>query len=161
MHLLLSVLCWFLRIRGTRKIVIDGALYLERFVLWGRIKDDPGPWGINVWIHRIHLPDGDRDMHNHPWWWSFGVVLSGGYCETRARTAEWRFAPGQPPCTRRLNPGNVTVLGYDSYHVIETVRPKTWTLFITGRTTNRGWGFLVADGNHKKHIDSSWYKGGK
>jgi hypothetical protein len=126
----------------------DGALYLERFALWGSTRDDPGPTsilGINVWLHRIHLPDGDRDLHNHPWHWARAVILNGWYTEERAVWGIRLQYVRKRWDTYKLTPSD--------YHRITGVSQPLWTIFITGRETPEKWGFLTQVG----HVDSREY----
>lgn len=147
----LAFVCVLLgRVRRIR--TPDGSeLYLERFALWGSVNDDPGLWGVNVWLHRIHLPDADRATHNHPWHWARARVLTGGYCERRTHKARAYYCLG--PMFFWRGPGSAYTLTPSDYHRIDYVSPGTWTLFVTGRTTPEGWGFLTPAG----HVDSKKY----
>lgn len=122
------------------KRIVDhyGSPYLTRYFLFR------SPW-LNVFIHRIHKADADRHMHNHPWPWSWSLILRGGYLERR-------LGLGGEEYTRFHCPGQRNVLTTAAYHIIDSVRPNTWTLFVAGRYAKR-WGFLV-DG---KHVDSQEY----
>src|SRR4051812_9607864 len=40
------------------------------------------PW-FGVYVHEIHRPDVDRDLHDHPWAFA-SFILSGGYTEVTA-----------------------------------------------------------------------------
>lgn len=68
-----------------------------RWAMWRRLvihkKGDPDdvyldrlrivqtPW-LGLYLHRIPRPDGDRDPHDHPWWFA-SMVLRGWYEEDR------------------------------------------------------------------------------
>jgi hypothetical protein len=123
--------------------------YVDRYGLLGAGLTDGGldgflsRWlGVNVWLQRIWRADGDRHMHDHPWHVAGSLILSGGYGEERAGHADQGFR-GSP----EISAGRVNLLPAGVYHRITAVRPRTWTLFITGRPHGRGWGFLV-DGQH-------------
>ena len=49
----------------------DGEPYIDRL----RIVATPM---FCLYLHKIHLADGDRDLHDHPWWFA-SWVLRGGY----------------------------------------------------------------------------------
>jgi hypothetical protein len=91
--------------------------------------------------------DKDRLLHNHPWEWSWSLVIRGGYVEDR------REIDG-PVRRRRLWPGMINVLGPRTFHRITDLKgAETWTFFRAGKK-NAGWGFL-GDGDefipHRKH----------
>jgi hypothetical protein len=130
--------------------------YVDRYGLIGAGLTDGGldgfvsRWlGVNVWLQRIWRADGDRHMHDHPWNVAGSLILSGGYSEARAQhTSEHGFLRVCLAFAINLLPAGV-------YHRIVDVRPRTWTLFVTGRPHSRGWGFLV-DG---QHVPSAVYLG--
>lgn len=129
-----------------------GALYLTRYHLF-RCK-----W-FRVFLHHIHLPDGDRDLHNHPWPNAFSLILRGGY-EERWIGQDSGYRRRRYVYGRTLRAGTqiqgkyVNRLTPDCYHRIDSVFPKTWTLFFAGRRSRR-WGFLV----NGEHIDWTTYLG--
>lgn len=66
--------------------------YMQR---WWRV---PRNWATNVYYHIVLRSDDDRALHDHPWW-SFSIVLDGGYFEHTIREGgvhnkEW-FGPGR------------------------------------------------------------------
>jgi hypothetical protein len=127
--------------------------YVDRYGLLGAGLTDGGldgfvsRWlGVNVWLQRIWRADGDRHMHDHPWNASGSLILSGGYGEVRETFGECGRSG------RTLTAGDVNLLPWGVYHRITSVKPRTWTLFVTGRPHGRGWGFLV-DGRHVPSFD--------
>lgn len=122
-------------------IVINGKLYLSRLTLFGC------PW-FSVKLHWIHLPDPDRDLHDHPWPF-VSFILRGWYKELECL---------EPDLRRRLVedgfPANSTMLPrvrerlvrwFNSKdtcgaHRITEVSPNVLTLVITGPRT-KSWGF--------------------
>ena len=49
-------------------------VYMER---WWRVARN---WATNCYFHIVRRSDDDRALHDHPWW-SFSIVLDGGYWE--------------------------------------------------------------------------------
>lgn len=131
--------------------------YVDRYALLGDVSSDAGTsWlsrrlGVNIWLHRIWREDADRHPHDHPWASAGALVLTGGYGEDRVctdnRGISLEGAGHAWHRTRWLTPGHVNLLPAGIYHRIVSVKPRTWTLFITGPAHGRGWGFLV-DGRH-------------
>lgn len=125
-----------------RDIWINGALYMRRIPLLTTPR-------FGARLHGIVAPDSFRQgLHNHPfsWWWS--IVLSGGYLEIRRE-------PGSEPEHRvYLRWGRNGMRGPGTFHRIESVRPRTWTLFVHGRRITR-WGFLSDDG---VYVDADEYR---
>lgn len=117
-------------------------VYMER---WWRI---PRNWALNVYFHIVRRSDDDRALHDHPWW-SFSLVLNGGYwehtiAEGGVHRREW-FGPGKMKFrwtgrkAHRLELANVAK--YNSDPVME--QPAR-TIFITGPVLRR-WGFHHPD----------------
>ncbi len=80
--------------------------------------------------------DQDRDLHNHPWKWSFAIILWGGYVE------EKRKRNGKV-IIRRVWPGMINILGPKDFHrILELKGQQTWSLFFAGGKAS-AWGFLV------------------
>lgn len=131
-----------------RDIRIKGALYMRRIPLLTT------PW-FGIRLHGIVSPDARQPLHNHPFRWWFAIVLSGGYVEirwepssgycggTRDDESEWRVYRSWWRCLfdRRWLWWNA-MKGPATFHRIESVRPRTWTLFVHGRRIAR-WGFMA------------------
>lgn len=121
-----------------------GKPYIERYYM-GR------PFGIGVFLHQYIDSDGDRQLHNHPWRWSIGIPLIGGYKEERLTHIcpfqgvqfdlrnIWLFRPNY-------------IRGFD-FHRIAKLKPGTWTLFIHGERLG-GWGFLFEEPGKAVHYTS-------
>jgi len=125
----------------------EGRTYLLRARLWGWMPgDDRKAW--SGYLHRFMLPDSDRALHNHPWRWSFSLVLAGGYEEERLdKTGK--------VITRRVRPGMLNFLGRNSFHRVTELHGKeTWSLFIAGPKFS-SWGFLDPDKGFVNHHD--WF----
>lgn len=85
---------------------------------------------ISVRIHHILQPDGDRDLHDHPWN-ARTIILKGGYLEEREDSVRLRVA------------GDTSRLRFGEYHRISSVLSGgAVTLFITGKYRGT-WGFRV------------------
>lgn len=126
------VLMWLTQWLRVRVIEVSGRPYLERYWV-GRVL------GVTVYLHRFLTSDGERHLHDHPWPWSVGIPLTGGYDEERLHGMDPHR--GMLLGMERRRPWRWTRLGALDFHRIATVRPRTWTLFIHGPRTKR-WGFL-------------------
>lgn len=102
-----------------------------------------------VRVHNFVGPD-DAGHHNHPFKWSFSLVLWGSYTE---EVLEWcplcTLLEGNNPAghirTRRVRWFNWIPNG--KYHRIVELHGSVWTLFFMGpRTTS--WGFWVPGRGH-------------
>jgi hypothetical protein len=138
---------WFLNWlekKGRKAVIYDRngiAPYLER---WYVVHPDGHKRKnknilFNVFIHRFMQSDYPA-IHNHPWNWSFSIILKGGYWEHLPDKTIWR-GPGS---IRLMRPGN------DLHWVEIPESGKTWTLFFRGKTIS-GWGFMP-DPEEKKII---------
>ena len=136
---------WFLKFleKHGRKAVImdreDKEPYLERYyVLYpDSVARERQDIPFNILIHRFMQSD-DPVFHDHPWNWSFSLILKGGYYEHTPEGFKWRGV------------GSFKLMraGKNDVHWVEIPESgKTWTLFIRGRTTH-SWGFL--EGNPLK-----------
>lgn len=122
-----------------RVIGIDGVPYLERYYVCGNAPLQHWPTEVRprlawlpcaVYLHRILRPDEARDLHNHPWPWSFALVLRGGYTEEVAEGVE-----------RPVRPGRLNFLGTRFHRIATLLRGPAWTLFVHGTGKARDWGF--------------------
>ncbi len=137
---------------------IDGRhAYLSRYYLHGRPSmpdgsepfDERGdalegavwPKSLGVYLHRFHRGDEDREVHNHPWDWSFSIILVGGYREQRRVLDEFAEADRMWSTEDRiLRPGDVNHIGRHDFHRVELLDGECWTLFVAGPKT-ASWGF--------------------
>jgi len=149
---------WLSARLARRQIVIDDRLYLSRYYLAGPIQgaaklwpEDDQPrerlgWLRRTWyLHKIHRPDAERDMHDHPWD-GRGRVLAGAYME---RT---------PQGVALKSEGDKTHVTPGGYHRISQLvtcpsdpAREIWTLLRVGPVVH-GWGYLV-DGAHVPHAE--------
>lgn len=93
---------------------------------------------ITAYLHRFLDSDGDCEVHDHPWAWSVGIPLVGGYVEERLTAWD---VPVWQSNDRWIFAFRPNFIGARDFHRIEYVLPGTWTLFIHGPRTSR-WGFL-------------------
>ena len=104
-----------------------GVPYITRTLL-------PRVAGRRPMLHRIHRPDADAHLHNHPWRTCRSFILSGGYTEERLVDGEVvRFRHGR---------GDINQLDARDFHRIDIVEPDTWSLLLVGERVQE-WGFLV------------------
>lgn len=114
-----------------RPRMADGSSPFDRFgnpkkdAIWG---DGPG-----IYLHRFHRSDAEPELHNHPFENSASLVLVGGYTEERL--------VGNTVERRELRPGDVNVIGHDTFHRVELSGPEAWSLFVVSRKS-QSWGFL-------------------
>lgn len=122
--------------------------YLSRYYLLGAPKaPDGGPAfddrgrprpgtvdaeGIGIYLHRFHRGDDGEQLHNHPWRWSFSLILAGGYFEERRN--------GLDVESHEYRPGSINFLRSDTFHRVDLREADAWSLFIAG-PREQGWGF--------------------
>ncbi len=96
------------------------------------------PFYLNLYLHRFFREDQDRDIHSHPWKWSFALPIWGGYIEEkRNRRTGKTFI-------RRVWPGMINRLGARDFHrILSLLGTESWSLFAAGGKAS-AWGFLVA-----------------
>lgn len=119
--------------RPCRLINVAGKPYMERYYI-GRLL------GKTIYLHRFVNPDGERDVHDHPFD-GHSVVLCGAYDEevvTSLEPTRWHSETVRraAPCYHAI-PGSF-------FHCIVACEPETWTLFWHG-DRHKGWGFLSRD----------------
>lgn len=112
--------------------------YLTRYYLF--LKDRN--W-FNIYLHEFHSSDRDIGtngfglLHNHPFKWSFSIILKGSY-------AEERLLDNGNIIVRLLKPGMVNFIKRTDFHRVDLIDGKVWTLFFTGpRIIDKesAWGF--------------------
>jgi hypothetical protein len=95
---------------------------------------------FGVYLHRIYLPDVDRDPHDHPWkFWSW--LLRGAYREAVSTLPE---DPGAVHLKTHLR-WSLHHMPLHWAHRITHVEPGTTTLVIRGPRRQR-WGFWTKNG---------------
>lgn len=106
--------------------------YLTRYYLFGADRK----WG-NIYLHHFHSSDKDKELHNHPWKWSFGFILVGGYLEER-RMQDDSVQP------RVVSPGSFNFITNKIFHKVTLFEKDAWTLFFAG-PRSQSWGFWDPD----------------
>ncbi|HZC29939.1 MAG TPA: hypothetical protein VE261_00365, partial [Gaiellaceae bacterium] len=136
-----------------------GTPYLSRYYIFGapKMPDGSAPFdelgaprvGIDDWarygvyLHKFHRSDDADDLHNHPWAWSFSIILAGGYVEERlddAMVADglggWHhrvfFSPPKRIEVRRLTAPSFNFIRESTFHRVDLIEADAWTLFIAG-----------------------------
>lgn len=140
-----------------RFITSGNRAYMERYYIGKAL-------GVTAFLHRYIAGDGERpEVHDHPWDWSSGIVLTGGYQEERMTQID--FVRGPTTKLRSVKPFRPNIIWGDSFHRIAAVKPNTWTLFLHGPKT-KTWGFWVKQPSGKwlydqpNNLDTTrkWYK---
>jgi hypothetical protein len=116
--------------------------YLTRYYLFGKDRK----WG-NIYLHHFHISDKGPDLHNHPWLWSFGIIILGGYKEERVM-------PDNSIGSREVNPGTINYITNKIFHRVDLLENDAWTLFFAGPRT-KDWGFLDRNTREFKHWTSN------
>ena len=142
-------LCWkIVEMFPNRSRVVRN--YGEDYLLRFYIKHNgllPG-----LYLHKFFQGDQDRELHNHPWMWSFSFILTGGYLEERKSNTGDVY-------TRHLKPGHLNLLGGKTFHRISLVDKGkgAWTIFCSGKKV-KDWGFLIAETGevipHKEYLEN-------
>lgn len=116
----------------------DGELYMQR---WKILDSD----FLNIRVHHIVRRDEDRHLHDHPWNWA-SLVLRGGYIEELPAELRPTFSGDKEVTWFRVRlAGSFCLRRALDRHRIASVRPGTYTLFITGPKIN-WWGFVTPHG---------------
>lgn len=92
---------------------------------------------INRVVHRFRRSDEDHELHNHPFSWSFSILLVGGYREERRRWTGSEFVVDQ----KTVVAGQVNVILATTFHRVDLLYPETWSLFVMGPRTGETWSF--------------------
>jgi hypothetical protein len=108
----------------------DGGMYLTRYYLYRKSK-----WYLpSLYVHCFHSSDFDPELHNHGWNRSVSIILNGSYREER-------MVKGTV-VIRTLKPGMINYIKKGTFHRVDLLSSKVWTLFISGSKMDPNWGFL-------------------
>lgn len=145
-----------------RQIIIDGELYLQRYYVAGRMPEALADlWDVDrpkerlgflptIYLHRFHRPDAERSLHNHPWF-ALGVILTGGYLETRMRGNPLVEPHGVFSIQRNMRPGMLQLITpYDFHRVSMLHDDEVWTLFCIGEK-QQSWGYWLDEEKRFAH----------
>lgn len=108
-------------------------VYMRR---WWRI---PRNAFFNVYYHLIHISDEDAALHDHPWW-SFSIVLEGGYYEHTIAEGGVSTRTWYPAGSVRFRPNGKFAHRLELERDVDGQEMQVKTIFITGPTLRR-WGF--------------------
>jgi hypothetical protein len=115
------------------------APYLERYFLATLL-------GCYVYVHRFVGSDPDVGLHDHPFMWSFSLILAGSYVEVTVRGFSEN---GFIIKTHRFRPCMLNLIGPYKVHRVVADRGEAWTLFVHGPRV-KSWGFLRPAGEYLK-----------
>lgn len=145
---------------GRPRVIYDGDgidPYLSRWHLIGGARMPDGSWPFDgcgdvkpgaihgklpfgLYLHRFHVSDLDRELHNHPWKWALSFILSGGYREDRRiLTGIWVDSIE----TKAVRPFRFNWITCETFHRVELVDEDAWSLILVGPKFG-GWGFWDA-----------------
>lgn len=110
--------------------------YLTRHYVFRK----PVWWMPSVYIHCFHSSDEDFELHNHPFDYSFSLILSGSYKEEYRVGIKGNYQVK----SRILKPGMTNYVPANKFHRVDLLNDKVWTIFISGRKT-QDWGFWNRD----------------
>lgn len=127
-----------------RDICRETGPYLTRWSLRRQYGDGDshknGGW--RVYLHRFF--SGDSELHNHPWHWSFSVVLWGSYEEIVFDVVSDSQVIALP---RRRRVRWLNWIPSTRFHQITKLHPRFGigpiTLFVSGPPHGKSWGFWV------------------
>lgn len=94
------------------------------------------PW-FGIYLHKIMLPDGDRDPHDHPWNF-YSWVIKGQYGEVVLN----HRGESSVNIWRRWSVHRMTT---GQFHRITYLKKPTWTLLFVG-PRRQNWGFMTETG---------------
>lgn len=127
------------RLAASHRTIMNGSSkYLTRYYLTRKQheSDVDAKGKFSVYLHYFHRGDEDASLHNHPWQWSFSLILTNGYIEER-----WNDQT-QKIDTREIRPGDLNVIRANDFHRVDLRDPSkgAWTIFVTGPRV-QSWGF--------------------
>lgn len=118
-------LLWLTARMPVEVITQDNRPYMERYYV-GRLGKN------EFFLHRFLASDPDRGLHDHPYAWSWSLVLVGWYMEELRGRVGIRTA-----VVKRFN-----WIAADKFHrVILPLGTEVWTLFAHGPRV-KSWGFV-------------------
>lgn len=149
----------------VREISRETGRYLTRWSLRKQYADSEshknGGW--RVYLHRFWSTDSE--LHNHPWHWSFSIVLWGGYDEVYFDLRERLCRDGLPLGDGVLEPSPkhkrhvrwFNWIGRERFHQITKLHPRLGigpiTLFVSGPAHGGSWGFWVPGRGVVPHLN--------
>jgi hypothetical protein len=126
----------------VREIPRETGRYLTRWSI--REQKPTGGGGWRAYLHRFWAHD--LELHDHPWRWSFSLILWGSYTERYADLVDGELGPVGRRRVRWFN-----WIPSTRFHQIEELHGQVWTLFVCGPVHGRSWGFWVPGRGRIKH----------
>ena len=126
----------------VREIPRECGRYLTRWSV--REQKLTGCGGWRVYLHRFWA--NDLELHDHPWRWSFSLILWGSYTERYADLVDGELTEIR---TRRVRWFNW--IPATRFHQITELHGTVWTLFLSGPLHGKSWGFWVPGRGRIKH----------
>lgn len=127
----------------VREIPRETGRYLTRYSVREQKRGVSGG-GWRVYIHRFW--SGDLELHDHPWFWSFSIILWGSYTERYSDLVDGVMGPIR---TRRVRWFNW--IPKTRFHQITELHGKVCTLFFSGPLHHKSWGFWVPSRGKVQH----------
>ena len=120
-------------------IVVDGKDYLQRGYFFGETSKTCG-----VYLHHFKSSDQKKELHSHPFKYSFSFVLTGGYREERLVNGEI--------FSRVVKPFTFNFIKSSDFHRVDLFDEENgaFTLFFAGPRSTE-WGFLDRETLEFKH----------
>jgi hypothetical protein len=103
---------------------------------WWRIKRNAF---FNIYFHIVLRSDDDRALHDHPWW-SFSIVLAGGYYEHTIENGGINKKIWHGPGSMRFRGSGEMAHRLELHTAANGEEMPATTIFITGPVLRR-WGF--------------------
>ena len=128
------------KLKGLNVVSKDKEIILKRRFIINRPS-------LGVYLHKCTFPDLDPNLfHDHPWSWSFSIIIWGYYIEERPGF-------GQEDERRKFGFLRLNRLGRNTFHRLSEISDGgAWTLYFRGRRAKKD-GFLLRQENGNwKHI---------
>lgn len=98
----------------------DGSPYLTRHYILNKKR-------FSIFLHKFHASDEPIIFHNHPWAFSFSIILYGSYLEFRS------YKNNKLIKTKIVFPGYINYINSKIFHRVDLLTKCVWTLFFTGK----------------------------
>lgn len=149
-----------LKFGWVRRLPREDRPYLDRYSV--REQKPKGGGGWRVYLH--HIMSHDTELHNHPYRWSFALVLRGSYTE--------RYFDREPALPPHADLDQLERFGFvkrrrirwfnwipaSRYHQIEKLHGDVWTLFFAGPKLP-SWGYWVRGRGHVPFLQRNAERG--
>lgn len=109
------------------------------------------PW-FGVYLHEMHAPDADRDLHDHPYNF-YSIILKGGYTEQWRKRGNMAQFENYSLFWPRWSGHVMNKL--NAHRITHLLKVPTYTLVFVGKRT-REWGFWRDVQNGYRHEFVKW-----